>query len=72
MRVKFANAEVDIWKLRKGVVVEYFSNFYHIDLLGVVDCLEQDMFRLPLFCKNSVHKEGRWLFSDTIDWLEPH
>lgn len=71
MLVRFENALVPIWKLRVGAVVEWASNFYHIEMLGVINFLGDGTAQFPIKVKNVVHPEGSWLKSETLIWPNP-
>lgn len=67
MKIKFANCEVDVWKLRKGVVLMDFCGvFYHLDnfastpFRGIVNLQISNNFG-----------EVEYL-STELDWCEPH
>lgn len=61
MLIKFANTDVEAWKVRQGVVVLYQGELYHVSSF-VDDSLIQ------------IH--NAWndteAFSQGITWLEPH
>jgi hypothetical protein len=70
MKINFANAEVDVWKLRKGVVLAYehggvnyahLSSFYQVHGADNFFIIEIDEWG-----NTSEFK------SDALIWLEPH
>jgi hypothetical protein len=69
MKVKFSNAEVDVWKLRKGTVVKYDYHFYHIKDIVLVD-VRHDEFVATLYITCAEIQER--VYSSDVTWLEPH
>jgi hypothetical protein len=67
MKVKFSNAEVEIYKLRKGTVVKYDYGFGHISDIGAVDLLEEGF--VATIYVTSLGIEERCYSSD-VEWLE--
>jgi hypothetical protein len=65
MKVKFANAEVDIWKLRKGVVLEFASEIVHLS--GVVNHDKGIAIMLSYWDHAEKMCEPSY-----VTWLEPH
>lgn len=65
MKVKFFNTEVDVWRLRKGVVLGVGSVYAHLDALDVFTSLTKitvifsDGMRVPYD-------------SELLEWVEPH
>lgn len=67
MKVKFANAEVDVWKLRPGVILrDYDNKYWHI--LGVTQVLSNFA---DLIVYDSYLTSKSFLTTE-LDWLEPH
>lgn len=69
MLVKFANAEVEIWKLRRGTLVRYDYSFTYITDIGAVDLID-GYYLVRLYMENC-GLEGI-NYSDRVEWLEPH
>lgn len=66
MKVKFANTEVDVWKLRKGSVVSFHEEFLHIVSFKIYN-------PALTILKTSKH-DGNFVEANTdfFTWLEPH
>jgi len=65
MKVKFSNTEVEIWKLRKGVVLGYGSSFVH--LMSILSTTEG--FRIGT---EFYDEQKHYVLSTMLEWLEPH
>lgn len=65
MKVKFANAEVEVWKLRKGVVLGCGSQYVHLESFIVYDS------DCSVWVKFYSGDSGPY-DSTCLDWLEPH
>lgn len=65
MKVQFSNCDVEVWKLRKGVVIGQLSNFVHLESFDVKagKCLIQ--------AKGHDNCYGIYQ-SEQLEWLEPH
>lgn len=65
MKVKFANAEVDVWKLRKGVVLGCGSQYVHL----VSFVVYEDGARISV-----MFDEGSTVPypANNLEWLSPH
>ena len=65
MKVEFANAEVDVWKLRKGVVLGCGSEYVHLVNFSAYE--EKTVIRVE-FSDGVTDKYN----SSLLEWLEPH
>lgn len=65
MKVRFENEGVDVWKLRKGVVLGCGSEFVHLNGIRVTER------GVKIFVEFH-DREEREYFSDVLEWLEPH
>lgn len=70
MKVKFANAEVDVWKVRQGAVVLAGGHIGHIKRIGFTKnpCFGEDVFCIDVETTDCEH----CTMSDSVTWLEPH
>ncbi len=65
MNVKFANGEVPIWKLRKGTVVKFQEDYYHIISLAT-DNTENFGIHLGNYFDDEYLANSK-----DVTWLEP-
>jgi hypothetical protein len=65
MKVKFANAEVDVWKLRKGIVLAQRDNFVHLESFDVKPNGTLIQVNFHNGCFGIYHP-------CQLEWLEPH
>jgi hypothetical protein len=69
MKVKFANAEVDVWKLRKGVVLGCGSNYVHLEGIQVYsDTKYGDDVVIAISFADGMQDQYN---SQGLEWLEP-
>jgi hypothetical protein len=70
MKAKFSNTEVDIWKLRKGVMVysENTKKFYYIEGFKYLDDNN------PILVLQDCNLDSPWMYISAclLVWLEPH
>lgn len=65
MKVKFANVEVDVWKLRKGTVLRWGGEYVHLEGF----CF----FENHVDVKASSYNGKAYSYeSRSLEWLEPH
>lgn len=72
MLVKFKNAEVPVWKLRKGTVLQLSGSgdFVHLESLTVRN-RANDRKEFHISCQH--YDNGRMEFSsEYFEWLESH
>lgn len=82
MKIKFENCEVDLWKLKLGVVVSKDDLIYHIDSIGELAewCpTKEKIVSLSLKSLNTTSDKYNRLnneitldWSNRVTWLEPH
>ena len=66
-KIKFANTEVEAWKVKSGTVVMQFDIYYHIagfvsnDRICLFDFVSHE--RAPCYYETDV---------SNVTWLEPH
>jgi hypothetical protein len=70
MKIKLKNTEVDVWKLRKGVVVMCGGHIGHIDKIAIPNnpLLGENVLVVDVtgaYCDHCV-------MSTDVTWLEPH
>lgn len=71
MKVNFANCEVDVWKLRKGVVVGTGRKFYPLAHIVGFHTVLTYVCLLTLDCGDSAGPFEAW-DTRSLTWLEPH
>jgi hypothetical protein len=65
MKVKFANTEVEIWKLRAGTVLRWHGEYVHLKGFWFFD----DHVDVKA---NSYNGKTHCYESTSLEWLEPH
>lgn len=68
MKVLFKNAKVDVWKLRKGVVVDTEYGFGHIVDIGTVNKIDDEII---MSIRVNSHEQYNHFDSDCVTWMEP-
>lgn len=70
MKVKFANAEVEVWKLRQGAVMGCGSQYVHLESIQVYSHYQygKDVMIGVRFA-DGTRDEYK---SQVLEWLEPH
>jgi hypothetical protein len=70
MKVKLKNTHVDIWKLRKGVVVMCGGHVGHIDRIAIPNnpSFGDDVLVIDVISAYTEH----CVMSTDVTWLEPH
>lgn len=68
MRIKFQNSEVEVWKLRRGTLIDCPSGLTYITDIGSVDKIDGE-FIAHLFVENMDLADT--FYSDELVWLEP-
>lgn len=70
MKVKFANAEVDVWKLKKGVVLGCGSQYAHLEGIQVYN--HYNYAKTVQICVSFADRTRDEYDSRVLEWLEPH
>jgi hypothetical protein len=65
MKMKFSNAEVEVWKLRKGVVLGCGSEYVH---LVSFSAYEEKSTISVIYSDGGAMRYN----STLLEWLEPH
>lgn len=69
MRVKFENCEVELWKVRQGVVVAGAGHVGHITKIARPNTITtENVYTIDM----TTHGVDVYLMSDGVTWLEPH
>lgn len=73
MKVRFENAEIDLWKIKKGVVVMKGSTACHISEIGLVwDRNGDTVLNIRTKGITDEYIWGQDHISNDLTWIEPH
>jgi hypothetical protein len=72
MKVKFANAEVDVWKLRKGTTLMLSGSGDIVHLKSIDANIGKNGLKVYGIMSSHYDGEDRELSSEYYIWLEPH
>lgn len=73
MKVKFENCEVELWKVKQGVVVMKNCDACHVVSIGTVwQRSGETVVNIQTKGMTDVYLSGTSHISDELTWIEPH